>query len=79
MGEKRKRGRPKSDDSVGSRYQFILSSEQRKKLDRLGGIGGGADWLRKKIDDAQESEVFGFAPEIPSCLTLNLKGDKRLD
>lgn len=44
------RGRPKSIDGTPVKVTLRLSEEQREKLDRL----GGAAWVRKKIEQAQE-------------------------
>lgn len=47
---KKTRGRPKKLTGDPVQVNFRISQEHRDKLDRL----GGADWLRSKLDEAQD-------------------------
>lgn len=47
---KKTRGRPKKLAGEPVNMTMRISQEHRDKLDRL----GGADWLRSKLDEAQD-------------------------
>lgn len=47
---KKTRGRPKKMVGEQTLLHVRLTQEHRDKLDRL----GGADWLRSKLDEAQD-------------------------